>query len=173
MTQFTAVRAAATRPAVAVGNAQDMKVAWGTIEVTTNPLLGDTYVMCKVPKGAYIVGGRITGDPLDSSGSGSALGSFNIGVDKAVTAADGTAVTASSTSNALLSSLALGPDAVVVAGYKQTNTRNYPFGSLLVTNGPLLTSDDCNAYITTTASCLAFATGTINLFVEYYLQTTS
>ena len=173
MTVFTATRAGATRAAVGVGNAQDLKVAWGTIEITTNPLLGDSYIMCKLPKGALIVGGRITGDPLDSSGSGSALLGFNCGVDKAVTAADGTAFAATSTSNCLGASMAFGPDAVAVAGYKATNTRNFPFGSVLVTSGPLLTSDDCNVYLIASASALAFSTGTLNVFVEYYQQTTS
>lgn len=173
MTVNTATRAGTTKPSAASGWAQNTKVAWGTIEVTSNPAPLDTFIMAKLPKGALIVGGRITGDPLDSSGSGSALMSINIGVDKAVTAADGTAVTAASTSNALISSLPLGPDAVAVAGYKATNSRNFPFGSLLVTNGPLLTSDECNAYIVVTASALAFTTGTINLFVEYYMSTHS
>lgn len=173
MTVFVATRAGSTKPAVAIGNAQDVKTAWGTIEITTNPLLADQYVMCKIPKGAYIIGGRVTGDPLDSSGSGSALLSMNIGVDKAVTTATGTAVAATSTSTAMGSAFLFGPDAVAVAGYKQTGSRNYPLGALLYSDGPLLTSDDCNAYLTVAASGLAFTTGTLNLFVDYYLSTTS
>ncbi len=173
MATFTATRAGASRSAVATGNAQQLQTAWGTIEITTNPLLADKFVMCKVPKGAYIVGGRITGDALDSTGSGSALLSMNVGVDAAVTTATGTTVTAASTSTAMGAAFLFGPDAAAVAGYKQTGTRNYPLGALLYSDGPLLTSDDCNAQLTVAASGLAFSTGTLNLFVDYYMSTTS
>lgn len=173
MTVFTATRAGSTKPTVGLGNAQDVKVSWGTIEITTNPLLADKYVMCKVPKGAYIIGGKITGDALDSSGSGSALLSMNVGVDVAVTLPNSTVVATTSTSTALGAAFLFGPDAVAVAGYKQTGSRNFPLGALLYSDGPLLTSDDGNAYLTVAASGLAFTTGTLNLFVDYYMSTTS
>jgi len=154
-----------------VGQAGGAKVAFGSYEISDSVSLGSYIYMCKIPKGAYITGGRVTGDPIDSSGSGSALMSIHVGVDKAVTGASGTAVTAASTSNCLVSSLAVGPDAVAVTGYKATNTRNFPFGSLLITDGPLLTSDECNVIVAVTASTLALTTGTLNVIVEYYMST--
>lgn len=165
----TALRAGLTKPSVAGGLALDLKRAWGTIEVTSNPTIGDTFVMCKLPKGAVITGGYLLGDKLDSVGSGSACLTINIGVDKAVTAADGTAVTASSTSNALASAWALGPDTAAVTGYKpDSGVRNMPLGSLLLTNGPLLTSDECNAVVTVLSSANGLTTGTLTLYVDYY-----
>ena len=174
MTINTATRAGTNFVPVTLGWAQDLKRAWGTIEVTSNPTIGDTFVMCKLPKGALIMGGALKGDKLDSTGSGSALMSVNIGLDKAVTCADGTTVTSASTSTALGSAWSLGPDAAAVTGYKpETGVRNVPLGGLILTNGPLLTSDDCNAYVIVNASALAFTTGTLTLEVDYYMHTTS
>lgn len=164
----TAIRAGQNKPSISGGLALDTKRAWGTIEVVTNPAPLDTFVMCKLPKGAVITGGWLLGDKLDSTGSGSGCLTINIGVDKAVTAADGTAVTSASTSNALASAWALGPDAAAVTGYKPDVGRNLPLGSLLFTNGPLLTSDECNVIVTVITSANGLTTGTLTLYVDYY-----
>jgi hypothetical protein len=94
--------------------------------------------MVKIPKGALITGGRVYGDPIDSSGTSSALASIHVGLSGGFTGIDGTVYGATTATACLVSSLALGPDAVAVTGYKATNTRNFPFGGLVVTNGPLL-----------------------------------
>jgi hypothetical protein len=167
-----ATRGANTRQSAAVGLSQSKYTAWGTIEVTSNPAPADTFVMCKLPKGAMIVGGRLMGDKLDSTGSGSACLTINIGVDKAITLlGTGTAVTSSSTSNALGASWALGPDAAAVTGYKPETGRNQPLGGLLITDGPFVTSDECNAYIIVGTSAAGITTGTLTLFVDYYMST--
>lgn len=170
-----ATQALPNRVSKGVGFAQDKKIAWGSYELTdSGPMSANSIIyMCKVPKGAYITGGRVYGDPIDSSGSGSALASIHVGLNVGFTGIDGTVYGATTATACLVSSLALGPDAVAVAGYKATNTRNFPFGGLVVTNGPLLTADDGLVYITFTASALAFATGTLNVEVEYYAPTVS
>lgn len=170
MTINTATRAGKGTPSAAVGWGQELKRAWGTIEVTANPAPLDTFVMCKLPKGALIMGGALLGDKLDSTGSGSACLTINIGVDKAVTAADGTAVTAASTSTALASAWAIGPDAAAVTGYKPDTGRNLPLGSLLLTNGPLLTSDECNVIVTAVTSAAGLTTGTLTIYVDYNMS---
>lgn len=172
MTIFTAARAGASKPSVAAGWSLDVKRAWGTIEygATAAPAAADTFVMCKLPKGALIVGGYLQGDKLDSNGTGSSLLSINIGIDKAITTATGTAVTAASTSNCLASNWVLGSDAVAISGYQRADgVRNTPLGGLLLTDGPLLVSDEANAYITINASALAVTTGTLTLMVDYYM----
>ena len=172
MTIFTATRAGASKPSVASGWSLDIKRAWGTIEYgsTAAPTIADTFVMCKLPKGAMIVGGYLQGDKLDSFGAGSALLSVNIGLDKAITTATGTTVTASSTSNALAANWSLGSDAAGLHGYQPVaGVRNAPLGGLLLTDGPLLVSDEANAYITINASALAVTTGTLTLMVDYYM----
>lgn len=171
MTVFTATRAGTRVVSETVGWAAGLKRAWGTIEVATVATIADTYVMCKIPKGALIVGGALKGDKIDSYATGSALMSINIGLDKAITCADGTAVTAASTSTALASAWSIGPDAAAVAGYKpDVGVRNVPLGGLLLTNGPLLMSDETNAYITVNASILALTTGTLTLEVDYIMS---
>lgn len=170
-TIFTATRAAGRRPSESHGWAADIKRAWGTIEVSTAPINGDTFYMCKLPKGAMIIGGYLQGDKLDSSGSGSACLTVNIGVDAAITTATGTSVTTASTSNALASAWALGPDAAAVTGYKpDSSVRNLPLGSLLLTDGPLLVGDECNVIVKATNTACGFTTGTLTLLVDYYIS---
>jgi hypothetical protein len=154
-----------------VGWSQVKKTAFGVYQVSdSGPMAANAQIyMCKVPKGAYITGGRVYGDPIDSSGSGSALASIHVGLDKAFTGIDGTAYTASTSTACLVSSLALGPDAVVSVTYKNTNQRNFPFGGVVLTNGPLLTSDDSNVVVTWTASALALTTGYLKVEVDYYV----
>lgn len=174
MTQFTATRANPRAPSAAAGWAQDLKRAWGTIEITAGPITNDTYVMCRLPKGAMIVGGWLQGDKIDSAGSGSACLTINIGVDAAITTAGGTAVTTASTSNALASAWALGPDTAAVTGYKNDSAvRNLPLGSLLLTDGPLLVGDECNVIVKATNTVCGFTTGTLTLLVDYYMSTHS
>lgn len=170
MAQLRATRAALKRPSSSSGWAQNIQRAWGSYEHAVSPAAGDTVIFVKLPKGALIVGGAVKGDKLDSTGSGSSLASINIGLDAAVTTPDGTSVSTSSTSNCLLAALNLGPDAAAVTGYKpEANVRNVPLGGLLLTHGPLLTSAECHAYVTWTASALAFTTGTMILEVDYYM----
>lgn len=170
MANFVATRAGTRVPSASSGWAQDLKRAWGTIEVTTKPATSDTYVMCKLPKGALIVGGYLQGDKIDSSGSGSACMTVNIGVDAAITTATGTSVTTASTSNALASAWALGPDAAAVTGYKpDADVRNLPLGSLLQTDGPLLVSDECNVIVKAANGACGFTSGTMTLLVDYYM----
>ncbi len=180
MTVFTATRAGVSKPSVAVGNAQDVKCAWGSFEygASAAPAAADTIIMVKLPKGAVIIGGRLTGDKIDSQSTGSFGLSINIGLDKAVVfkagANAGTTVTSSSTSNALASQWSLGPDAAASTTYKPDNdVRNLPLGSLLYTDGPLLTTDECNVYVTVRASATGITTGTLNLFIDYYQETLS
>lgn len=169
------VQAAPNRQAKAAGLSHEKKTGWGSYELTdSGPMSANSIIyMVKIPKGAVITGGRVYGDPIDSSGNASALASIHVGLSGAFTGIDGTVYGATTATACLTSSLALGPDAVAVAGYKATNTRNIPFGGLVVTNGPLLVSDECFAYVTFTASALAFTTGTLTIEVEYYAATLS
>ncbi len=88
--------------------------------------------------------------------------------------ATGTTVTTSSTSNALASAWALGPDAAAVAGYKpDAGVRNVPLGSLLLTDGPLYVTDECNVIVKATNTVCGFTTGEMVLYVDYYMSTHS
>jgi hypothetical protein len=171
MAVYTTTRAAAGRPSAASGWAQDIKTAWGTFEwgATGVPAAADTIIMCKLPKGALILGGRVTGDALEDTSVGSGLLSINIGLDKAVVTPAGTTVSASSTSNALASNWVLGSDVLALqSGISLGSKRNIPLGSLLFSEGPLLTTDETNAYVTVGASTFRLTTGTFNLYIDYY-----
>ena len=170
MAQLRSTAAGVTVPSNASGWSGVTQTAWGIYEHTVSPAAADTVVFCKLPKGALVIGGRLKGDKLDSTGSGSSLASVNVGLDAAVKTPDGTSVSAASTSNCLLAALNLGPDAAAVVGYKpESNVRNVPLGGLLLTHGPLLTTAESNAYVTWTASSLAFTTGTMLLEVDYIM----
>lgn len=172
MATLRATAAGIRKPTKASGWAGEKQVAWGYYDHSVSPAAADTVIFCKLPKGAIIVGGCLKGDKLDSTGSGSALASINIGLDAAVVTPDGTTVTSASTSNALLTAHSLGPDAAAVVGYKpQADIRNVPFASLLCTHGPLKTTvEPTHVYVTWTASSLAFTTGTMIVEVEYYMD---
>lgn len=171
MAQLRTTRAGVNFPSRSAGWAGAVHTAWGYYEHTVSPAAADTVVFCKLPKGALVIGGRVKGDKLDSAGSGSSLASINIGLDAAVTTPAGTSVSSASTSNCLLASLNLGPDTAAVTGYKpESGVRNVPLGGLLLTDGPLLTSAECHAYVTWTASSLAFTTGTMILEVDYIVS---
>lgn len=154
----TATRAAATFPvAGGVGNAQAVKVAWGTVEISANPAPATIYEMCRVPKGAVIVGGKMTGDKLDSIGSGSALLDIDVGTNMG-----GTRDTDALGNFGVLNGAA-------VAGVKPEAGHNLPLGGLLMSAGPITTTAETIIEATVIASALAFATGTLNVYVEYYV----
>ncbi len=155
MTTFTATRAASGFPVAAGGNAGEKKTAYGTIEITTNPLAGDLYYFCRVPKGAVIVGGRVQGDKLDSSGSGSALLDIDMGVD------DGGTVDTDALGNFGVWNPA------AVAGYKPEIGHNFPLGGVLMSEGSYTCSNETIVRGTVVASGLAFTTGTLSVYVDY------
>ena len=158
----------------AVGHSQNKKVAWGSYELTdSGPMAANSILyMCKVPKGAYITGGRIYGDQVETA-TATSLMSVHVGINAGFTGIDGTVYTASTATACLVSSLQIGVAAGAVTGLKDTGRVNWPFGGLVVTNGPLLTADEALVYITFTASATTLSTGTLNVEVEYYTSTDS
>jgi len=158
MPDITATRGAATFPvAGGVGNALSNKRQWGTVEITSNPAAAQLFNMCRVPKGAVITGGRLLGDKLDSSGSGSALLDIDIGTNNGTTA----------DTDALGNFGVLNPAAV--AGVKPEIGHNMPLGGLLMSDGPITCSAETIITATVVASALAFATGTLTVEVDYYV----
>ena len=168
MTAFTATRAGLTKPAASVGWAQDTKTGWGTIEVSA-AAPADVFNMVRIPKGAMIVGGRVLGDKLDSTGAGSACMTVNIGLTAAVLTPAGVSVSTASTSNALGAAWAFGSDFSAVLGYKPETGRNLPLGGLLLSDGPLFVQDECWATLTVITSAGGLTTGSLTLQVDYYM----
>ena len=65
MTIFVGPRAAATFPVAKAHTGGALQVAYGSYEVTINPVANDTYELCKVPAGAVIIFGMFYCDDLD------------------------------------------------------------------------------------------------------------
>lgn len=174
MATYYSPTAAAGKNARAVGWAGTLKTAVGIYEIATVMALGDHVVMAKLPKGAVITGGRLFGDQIDSTGSGSALASINIGVNASLKSLyDRTSFGYASNSNALLSAWSLGADAAAVTGVHAAGFRNMPLGGLLQTVGPVVTTEECQVEVIFNASILALTTGTLMVEVQYYMESDS
>ena len=63
---LTATRADPTFPVFKGSGAGAVCAAYGTYEIAANVEAGDIFKMCKVPKGATIIGGGVYGDDLDT-----------------------------------------------------------------------------------------------------------
>jgi len=156
MTTFTAARAASTFP-VTRPAAGSLGVAWGVIEVAVNPVAADIYEMCRVPKGAVIVGGSIRSDDLDTNATETLdldVGYLANGVESADPDAFGN----------------LGVFTTdTVAGIKPETGYNFPFGGVLSTDGPLTLNAETVIAVTTVATAATFAAGTLSVVVYYYV----
>lgn len=69
MTTFTATRAAAGFPVFQAMGSGALQVAYGSYDVSIEPVPADIYNMCKVPAGAVILGGWLRHEDIDTDGS--------------------------------------------------------------------------------------------------------
>lgn len=155
MTTFTATRAASTFPAFQASGSGVLCAAYGTIEVSANPVANDVYEMCRIPAGAVIVGGRIYSDDLDTNATETL--DLDVGwLANGVEAAD--------------------PDGLgnlgvfttdTVAGVKPESGYNFSFGGKLITDGPQAFSAETVIAVTCVATAATFAAGTLSVVVEY------
>lgn len=155
MTTFTAGRAASTAPVAKGPGGGALCVAWGTIEVTANPVTSDVYEMCRVPRGAVVVGGRIMSDDLDTNGTETLdldIGWLGNGVDAADPDGFGNLGV-------------MGTD--TVPGIKAEGGYNYPFGGVLITDGPKAFAAETTIAVTCIATAATFAAGTLSIVVYY------
>lgn len=155
MTTFTATRAASTFPAFQASGSGVLCAAYGTIEVSANPVASDVYEMCRIPAGAVIVGGRIYSDDLDTNAAETL--DLDVGwLANGVEAAD--------------------PDGLgnlgvfttdTVAGVKPESGYNFSFGGKLITDGPQAFSAETVIAVTCVATAATFAAGTLSVVVYY------
>ena len=156
MATFTATRAASTAPVTAITGGV-LNVAWGTIEVSANPVAADVYEMCRIPAGAVVVGGYIYSDDLDTNATETL--DLDIGwLANGVEAAD---------PDGFGNLGVLGTD--TVAGIKPESGYQYPFGGTLITDGPRTFTNETVVAVTCVATAATFATGTLSLVVHYYV----
>lgn len=153
---------------VAVGSFPDVSAAAGTATVTTGPISGDIYRMCKLPKGAVVVGGRVFGSRMSSGTSyGSSSLSFNAGFSGTVKTLGGTSIGLTTVSNALG---AINPTYVEVSGITNDSGLDHRLGGLLYSLGPLVLSEDQFVQLKVTGTAVSFVSaGALSLEVEYYM----
>jgi hypothetical protein len=155
MATFTATRAADTFPVFQPTGSGLLACAYGTIEVSANPVAADVYKMCVVPAGAVVVGGRIYSDDLDTNATETLdldVGWLTNGTD--ATDADG------------FGNLGvMGTD--TVAGVKAEAGYNYAFGGVLATDGPKTFAAETTIAVTCVATAATFAAGTLSVVVYY------
>lgn len=155
MATFTAARAASTFPVFKATGAGVLCAAYGTIEVAANPVANDVYEMCRIPKGAVVVAGRIYSDDLDTNASETLdldIGWAANGVDAADPDGFGN----------------LGVQGTdTVAGIKPESGYNYAFGGKLITDGPQAFSAETTITVNCVATAATFAAGTLSVVVYY------
>jgi hypothetical protein len=154
MATFTATRAASTAAVTAVTGGV-LNAAYGTIEVSANPVAADIYEMCRIPAGAVVVGGYIYGDDLDTNATETL--DLDIGwLANGVEAAD---------PDGFGNLGVMGTD--TVAGIKPESGYKYPFGGLLITDGPKSFTNETVIAVTCVATAATFAAGTLAVVVYY------
>lgn len=157
MATFKATRGKDGAPVAGVGEAMDVKVATGTIEITANPVAADIYQMCKVPANAVVFMGWIYGDDLDT---GVETLDMDIGW-----AANGTeALDADGFGNLGLWS---GDASVDV---KPEVSIMYQFGGVLRTTGPQKFSKETIIQATCNVTAATGGTGTLTVVVLYFID---
>lgn len=154
MTTFTATRAAATFPVFERGGGV-VCAAYGTIEVSANPVAADVYEMCRLPAGAVVLGGRIYSDDLDTN----ATETLDLDIGWLANGSD------AADPDGFGNLGVLGTD--TVAGIKPESGYNYAFGGVLVTDGPKTFAAETVVAVTCVATAATFAAGTLSVVVYY------
>lgn len=155
MATFTADRARSTFPVFQGEGSGALCVAYGTIEVTANPVASDVYEMCRIPAGAVVVGGWIRSDDLDTNATETLdldVGWLANGVESADPDGFGNLGV-------------MGTD--TVAGVKPETGYNFQFGGTLITDGPRAFSRETVIAVTVVATAATFAAGTLSVGVYY------
>lgn len=155
MATFTAARAAASFPVYKPLGAGNLGVAYGTIEVAANPVANDVYEMCRLPKGAVVVGGRIFSDDLDTN----ATETLDLDVGWAANGVEAADPDGFGNFGPMLTDTVAG--AKVEAGY------NFALGGKLITDGPQAFTAETIVTVNCVATAATFAAGTLTVVVHY------
>jgi hypothetical protein len=155
MATSTATRAAATFPVFKPVGAGVMCAAYGQLEVTANPSASDVFELCRIPKGAVVVGGWIRSDDLDTN----ATETLDLDVGWAANGID------AADPDGFGNLGVMGTD--TVAGIKPEAGYNFPFGGVLITDGPKAFAAETVITVTVVAAAATFAAGTLSVVVNY------
>jgi hypothetical protein len=155
MATSTAARAAANFPVFKPVGAGVQCCAYGQLEVTLNPSASDVFELCRIPKGAVVVGGWIRSDDLDTN----ATETLDLDVGWAANGID------AADPDGFGNLGVMGAD--TVAGIKPEAGYNFPFGGVLITDGPKAFAAETVVTVTVVAAAATFAPGTLSVVVNY------
>jgi hypothetical protein len=133
----------------------ELACAYGAIAVTANPVAADVYQMCRVPKGAVVVGGMIYSGDLDTN----ATETLDLDVGWAANGVD------AADPDGFGNLGVMGTD--TVAGIKPESGYQFPFGGVLITGGPVAFAEETVVTVTCVATAATFAAGTLAVVVYY------
>ncbi len=154
---LTSLRANSRFPVAGMGDACNLKVAFGTYEITANVETGDIFEMCKVPKDAVVLMGWVYGDDLDTGieALDMDVGWADNGTDAADT--DGFGNLGVWTGDAVTD---IKPEASIW----------YPFGGVLRTAGPKKFAAETTIQVYANVAAATGGTGTLTVVVLYLLD---
>lgn len=151
MATTTGTRAAASFPVFTPNGSGYLCAAYGSASITANPTAADIFQLCKIPKGAIVVGGSFWTSDLDT---GTEALDIDVGwADNGAEAAD---------PDGLVNSGVLAGDAVTDVVAAGSNFRPFPMAA-----GPLTFTKNTTIQAVFNAPANAFAAGTIFVVVHY------
>lgn len=155
MATLTATRGADTFPAASPSGAGIKCVAYGSYSLSANPSAGDVINICKLPRGAVVLGGHLRMSEIDTNAT------ETLDVDVGYAANGAVAADPDAFGNL---GVANGGDAV--AGYLPEGGTLLPLHGVLK-DGPLTLTADTTVTATIVAAAATFAAGTITVVVDY------
>ena len=156
---LTATRAVAGFPVAGVGLGGSVKAAYGSYLITATVEDGDKFELCKIPRGATVVGGVFYASDIDAT-TGTAALDIDIGW-----------ATSGSLGNSpagFLNAGTLSGDAVT--GYKPETGTILPFGGILLVHGSYKFNQETKIQAEVNTAPATFATGTIGVVVYYMMD---
>lgn len=148
-------RAASTFPAYTGMGAGDLCAAYGSLDVAANPTIADVHKICKLPRGAVVLGGFLRMEDIDTNATETL--DVDVGIlDNGVEATDSDA----------LGNFGAAGAGDAVTGYLPEGGTLYPLHGTLK-DGPVTLHGDTDVTITFVAAAATFAAGTITVVVYY------
>jgi len=155
MATLTSPQALDTYPLAKPAIAGVVCASVGTLDIAANPTIGDIWQLCRVPAYVSVIGGMLYSGDLDTN----AAETLNLSLGWAANGEDAA------------SAAGLGAFGVMsadtVAGIKAENGYQYPFGGVIITNGPKTFNRETIIQATVVAAAATFAAGTICAVVYY------
>jgi hypothetical protein len=154
MATLTATRGASTFPAYTGMGAGALCAAYGSYDVAANPTIADIIKICKLPRGAVVLGGFIRMEDLDSNATETIdvdVGILDNGTES--TDADAFGNFGVRTGDAVTDYL---PEGGVLLPLHGT-----------LKDGPVTLHGDTDVTVTFVAAAATFAAGTITVVVHY------